>query len=48
MDNAQLCQRLDTLIAERSSNVETLWEMVERYVLPFRGEFYRDDEIIRR
>ncbi|MCP4099707.1 MAG: hypothetical protein GY748_26105, partial [Planctomycetaceae bacterium] len=39
MKNSMIIRRLDALKSERSA-VESLWEMIERFALPFRGEFY--------
>jgi len=41
MDNALICKRLEFLKTDRK-NVEDLWEDIERFVVPFRGEFFRD------
>jgi hypothetical protein len=40
MDAEQVCDRFERLEAERAGTVEGLWTLIERYVLPFRGDFY--------
>jgi hypothetical protein len=37
----ELCKRFDSLKSQRS-NVEEVWEVIERYVAPYRGRFFRD------
>jgi hypothetical protein len=41
MTPAMIKAKHDVLKADRS-NVEHLWELIEQFVMPFRGEFYRD------
>jgi len=40
--NADIVKRVEYLINERKGSVEQVWELIERFVLPLRGEFYRD------
>jgi len=40
MKNGEIIQRYDALYSERKGNVESIWELIERFVLPLRGEFY--------
>lgn len=37
----QICKRVESLSGDRKG-VESVWELIERFVLPFRGEFYGD------
>ena len=41
MNNLEICQAVDFLKSERS-NVEQSWELIYKFVMPFRGEFFRD------
>jgi hypothetical protein len=38
-----IIKRFNVLEAERKGDVESVWEHIERFVLPFRGEFYSLD-----
>ncbi len=40
MDNKEIVRRFDLLYAERQGSVDQTWDLVERFVLPLRGEFY--------
>lgn len=40
MDNQEIVRRFDLLYAERQGSVDQTWDLVERFVLPLRGEFY--------
>ena len=40
MDNTEILKRYEALYSERKGNVEQVWELIERFVLPLRGEFY--------
>jgi len=41
MDGTEIVQRYSVLQSERRT-VEGIWELISRFVVPFRGEFYRD------
>jgi len=41
MDSGEIIRRYDSLNSERST-VKDLWSLIHRFVLPFRGDFYRD------
>lgn len=41
MKAEEIIRRYESLKSERST-VHALWELIQRFVLPFRGEFYRD------
>jgi hypothetical protein len=41
MENATIIKRYESNKSERS-NVESVWTTISDYVVPFRGEFYRD------
>ena len=40
MKNELITQRWDALFSERQATVDSVWNDVETYVLPLRGEFY--------
>lgn len=40
MDNTTIVQRFTALESERKGSVEQLWDLIERFILPFRGDFY--------
>ena len=40
MHNDTLVQRFEALESDRRGSVEQLWDLVEQFVLPFRGDFY--------
>ncbi len=40
MNNKDIVKRYDALFTERRGSVEQIWELIERFVLPLRGEFY--------
>lgn len=40
MNNGDICSRVDKLLAERQGSVAQVWDLIERFVLPFRGDFY--------
>ena len=42
MTPAQIKRKWDLLKADRT-NVEGLWDLIEQFCLPFRGEFFRDN-----
>lgn len=42
MDNREICKVVQFLRSERS-NVEQVWELIYKYVMPFRGEFFKDN-----
>ena len=39
-DTQDLVVRFDALESERKGSVEGVWDMIERFVLPLRGDFY--------
>ena len=41
MNNQDIKKRFNAIEAERRSSVEQLWDLIERFVLPFRGDFYQ-------
>jgi hypothetical protein len=41
MNNAEIKKRFIALELERRGSVEQLWDLIERFVLPFRGDFYQ-------
>ena len=41
MDNKQLIRRFEAVELERRGSVEQIWDLIERFVLPFRGDFYQ-------
>ena len=41
MKNADIKKRFNALESERRGSVEQLWDLIERFVLPFRGDFYQ-------
>jgi hypothetical protein len=41
MTPEQIIRRFEALQSERN-NVQDVWELINRFVLPFRGDFYRD------
>lgn len=40
MNNEEICQRFDHLESERRGSVEQIWDLIERFILPLRGDFY--------
>lgn len=40
MDNGKIIERFKALESERKGSVEQLWDLIERFVVPFRGDFY--------
>jgi hypothetical protein len=47
MTPEQICKRYTSLKAKRTSDVESVWQYMERFVMPLRGKFYEgssDDE----
>lgn len=40
MEANEIVRRFDALEAERKGSVEQLWDLIEQFVLPFRGDFY--------
>ena len=41
MDNKNIIKRFEAVELERRGSVEQLWDLIERFVLPFRGDFYQ-------
>ena len=41
MNNLDIKKRFMALETERRGSVEQLWDLIERFVLPFRGDFYQ-------
>jgi hypothetical protein len=41
MKNADIKKRFNALELERRGSVEQLWDLIERFCLPFRGDFYQ-------
>ncbi len=42
MEPVDIKRKWDTLKSDRH-NIEDLWDLIEQFVLPFRGEFFRDN-----
>ena len=40
MKNEEICKRFELLESERQGSVEQIWDLVERFVVPLRGDFY--------
>jgi len=40
MDNADIIKRFEALEGERKGSVEGIWDEIEKFVLPLRGDFY--------
>ncbi len=40
MDNADIIKRFESLESERRGTVEGVWDEIEKFVLPLRGDFY--------
>lgn len=40
MNNEEICQRYEYLESERRGSIEQIWDLIERFVMPLRGEFY--------
>lgn len=40
MDNSTIVRRFEAAKTDRKGSVEQLWDLIERFVLPFRGDFY--------
>ena len=36
----EIVSRVDHLLSERQGSVDQVWDLIERFVLPFRGDFY--------
>ena len=41
MNNLEIKKRFNALELERRGSVEQLWDLIERFCLPFRGDFYQ-------
>ena len=41
MNNLEIKKRFNAIELERRGSVEQLWDLIERFVLPFRGDFYQ-------
>ena len=41
MNNLEIKKRFNAVELERRGSVEQLWDLIERFVLPFRGDFYQ-------
>ena len=41
MNNSEIKKRFIAVEQERRGSVEQLWDLIERFVLPFRGDFYQ-------
>ncbi len=41
MNNQDIKKRFNALELERRGSVEQLWDLIERFCLPFRGDFYQ-------
>ena len=41
MKNLEIKKRFNAIELERRGSVEQLWDLIERFVLPFRGDFYQ-------
>ena len=41
MDGLEIRKRYDTLVSQRKT-VEDVWEIINKLVVPFRGDFFRD------
>jgi len=42
MDNKEIIRRVGVLDAERST-IEVIWDLIEQFCVPFRGDFYNDE-----
>lgn len=42
MDNQNIIKRLDQLQSERKT-IESTWELIEQFITPYRGEFFRNN-----
>lgn len=42
MDSSEIKRRLNILKSDRSS-IESVWDRVEQFCVPFRGDFYKDE-----
>jgi hypothetical protein len=40
MDNQDIIKRFEHLWSERKGSVESVWDLIERFVVPLRGDFY--------
>ena len=40
MECKDIVARFDALFNERQGSVDSIWDLVERFVMPLRGEFY--------
>ena len=40
MKNSEIVHRQDMLEGERKGSVEAIWDLIERFVVPLRGDFY--------
>lgn len=40
MNNEEIIKRFDYLWSERKGTVEQVWDLIEKFVLPLRGDFY--------
>jgi hypothetical protein len=40
MNNEEIVKRFDYLWSERKGTVEQVWDLIEKFVLPLRGDFY--------
>ncbi len=40
MDNQEIIQRSQQLESERKGTVDQVWDLIERFVVPLRGDFY--------
>lgn len=41
MDGGEIVKRFDTLVSQRKT-VEDIWDVINKLVVPFRGDFFRD------
>jgi hypothetical protein len=41
MNNLEIKKRFNAVESERRGSVEQLWDLIERFCLPFRGDFYQ-------
>lgn len=42
MKGSEIKSAYDAAVTERDSSIDQIWDLIERYVVPFRGDFYRD------
>lgn len=42
MNEEEIVKRYEALNSERKGTVESIWELIERFVMPFRGDFYQE------